>query len=59
MKDDRPNPDIFWTDEEVAELKAKGAIINESPPNIKTGVCCDCGKTIGEDEVICMDCIQF
>ena len=31
MSEERQNPDIFWTDEEVAELKARGIISEESP----------------------------
>jgi hypothetical protein len=38
VTDERPNPDIFWTDEEVEELKAKG-IISTDPP-----ICVRCGK---------------
>jgi hypothetical protein len=57
---ERPNPDIFWTDEEVAELKKKGIISTDPVPEVNVrGVCMCCGKPTEKDCVICDDCIPF
>jgi len=60
MTDERPNPDIFWTDEEVADLKEKGIINTKPTLSDKKNVCCDCGKPLsGNETTICDSCIPF
>lgn len=60
MSGDRPNPDIFWTDEEVAELKAKG-IIDGGKIELPAGKkCAICGEILEDGEtIICDLCISF
>jgi hypothetical protein len=57
MTDERPNPDIFFTDEEVEEMKDKG-IITEGMPDI-SNKCCVCHKPIDNESRICDECIPF
>jgi hypothetical protein len=46
----------LWTDEEVAKLKAEGAISTEPTPASTPGVCVHCNTPTGDESVVCKDC---
>lgn len=52
-------PDIhLWTDEQVAEMKAKGIISTEAPASVP-GTCISCGEPTGDNTAIHESCIPF
>ena len=57
MSDERPNPDIFFTDEEVAKMKEKGVISEEKPQEPTPGKCVICGAELKDGETVeCFEC---
>jgi hypothetical protein len=57
MTDERPNPDIFFTNEEVAEMKKNGIISEDKPADQTPGKCSICGATLKEGETEeCFEC---
>ena len=57
MSDERPNPDIFFTDEEVKEMKEKGIISEDKPKEPTPGKCSICGAELKDGEAVeCFEC---
>lgn len=52
MSDERPNPDIFFTDEEVKEMKEKGIISEDKPKEPTPGKCSICGAELKDGEAV-------
>lgn len=49
----------LWSDEQVAELKAQGVIVENTSVPAPTGKCDWCGAPVEVDGTICDRCIPF
>ena len=58
IANEEPEISHLWTDEQVADMKAKGIISTEQPASVP-GTCISCGEPTGDNTAIHESCIPF